>query len=249
MPERDFAIARAVARFHQPSMPIPAKILVIEDDTAIRRLLRVTLERAGHAVAEASSAREGLSLLGIEKPQVVLLDLGLPDRDGLELVQLIKAQAAATLIVVSAREATAEKVAALDLGADDYLTKPFDSEELLARVRAGLRHRLDSQGAEHRVESGEVLIDLDRRRVTRSGEEVHLAPKEYGVLALLAQRPDRVLSHAQILREVWGPAQADRVEYLRIVVRALRQKLEADPARPALIVNELGVGYRLRPEG
>lgn len=229
-------------------MSIPAKIMVIEDDPAIRRLLRVTLERAGHAVAEAATAREGLSLLGIEKPQVVLLDLGLPDRDGLELVQLIKAQAQATLIVVSAREATAEKVAALDLGADDYLTKPFDTEELLARVRAGLRHRLDSQGAEHRVEAGDVVIDLDRRRVTRAGDEVHLAPKEYGVLALLAQRPDRVLSHAQILRDVWGPAQADRVEYLRIVVRALRQKLEADPARPALIVNELGVGYRLRPE-
>ncbi|MBA2934712.1 response regulator transcription factor [Sphingomonas sp. CGMCC 1.13654] len=229
-------------------MSIPAKIMVIEDDPAIRRLLRVTLERVGHAVAEAATAREGLSLLGIEKPQVVLLDLGLPDRDGLELVQLIKSQAQATLIVVSARESTGEKVAALDLGADDYLTKPFDTEELLARVRAGLRHRLDSQGAEHRVEAGEVVIDLDRRRVTRAGEEVHLAPKEYGVLALLAQRPDRVLSHAQILRDVWGPAQADRVEYLRIVVRALRQKLEADPARPALIVNELGVGYRLRPE-
>ncbi len=235
-------------------MSIPAKVLVIEDDAAIRRLLRVTLERAGHVVAEASTAREAMSLLPIEKPQVVLLDLGLPDRDGLELVQLIKAPTGgggplATLIVVSARDATEEKVAALDLGADDYLVKPFDSEELLARVRAALRHRLDAQGAEHRVEAGDVLIDLDRRRVTRSGEEVHLAPKEYGVLALLAARPDRVLSHAQILREVWGPAQADRVEYLRIVVRALRQKLEADPARPALIINELGVGYRLRPEG
>jgi two-component system KDP operon response regulator KdpE len=249
MPKRDFPIARRLARFHHPAMSIPAKLLVIEDDPAIRRLLRVTLERAGHIVAEASSAREAMSLLPIEKPQVVLLDLGLPDRDGLELVQLIKAQAQATLIVVSARDATEEKVAALDLGADDYLVKPFDSEELLARVRAGLRHRLDAQGAEHRVEAGEVLIDLDKRRVTRAGEEVHLAPKEYGVLALLAARPDRVLSHAQILREVWGPAQSDRVEYLRIVVRALRQKLEIDPARPALIVNELGVGYRLRPDG
>jgi two-component system, OmpR family, KDP operon response regulator KdpE len=248
MPERDFLIAQALAASHHPPMTIPAKLLVIEDDAAIRRLLRVTLERAGHAVAEASTAREALSLLPIEKPQVVLLDLGLPDRDGLELVQMIKSQAQATLIVVSARESTEEKVAALDLGADDYLTKPFDTEELLARVRAGLRHRLDAQGAEHRVEAGDVLIDLDKRRVTRGDEEVHLAPKEYGVLALLAARPDRVLSHAQILREVWGPAQADRVEYLRIVVRALRQKLEADPARPALIVNELGVGYRLRPD-
>ena len=248
MPKRDFLIARPPVEPHQSYMSIAAKLLVIEDDPAIRRLLRVTLERAGHDVAEAATAREALSLLPIEKPQVVLLDLGLPDRDGLELVQLIKRQAQTALIVISARESTSEKVAALDLGADDYLTKPFDTEELLARVRAGLRHRLDSQGAEHRVEAGEVVIDLDKRRVTRAGEEVHLAPKEYGVLALLAARPDRVLSHAQILREVWGPAQADRVEYLRIVVRALRQKLEVDAARPALIVNELGVGYRLRPE-
>lgn len=229
-------------------MASPAKLLVIEDDPAIRRLLRVTLERAGHAVAEAGTAREALSLLPIEKPQVVLLDLGLPDRDGLELVQLLKRGGEATLIVVSAREATSEKVAALDLGADDYLVKPFDTEELLARIRAALRHRLDQQGAVHRIEAGEVTIDLDHRRVTRADAEVHLAPKEYGVLALLAGKPDRVLSHAQILREVWGPAQADRVEYLRIVVRNLRQKLEADPARPALIVNELGVGYRLRPD-
>jgi two-component system KDP operon response regulator KdpE len=229
-------------------MALPPKLLVIEDDPAIRRLLRVTLERAGHAVAEAGSAREALSLLSIEKPQVILLDLGLPDRDGLELVQLLKRGGEATLIVVSAREATSEKVAALDLGADDYLVKPFDTEELLARIRAALRHRLDAQGATHRIEAGGgLVIDLDHRRVTRSGTEVHLAPKEYGVLALLAAKPDRVLSHAQILREVWGPAQADRVEYLRIVVRSLRQKLEADPARPSLIVNELGVGYRLKP--
>jgi len=199
-------------------------------------------------VAEAGTAREALSLLPIEKPQVILLDLGLPDRDGLELVQLLKRGGEATLIVISAREATSEKVAALDLGADDYLVKPFDSEELLARIRAALRHRLDQQGAVHRVEVGEVVIDLDRRRVTRAGQEVHFAPKEYGVLALLAAKPDRVLSHAQILREVWGPAQEDRVEYLRIVVRNLRQKLEADPARPSLIINELGVGYRLRPD-
>jgi two-component system KDP operon response regulator KdpE len=228
-------------------MALPPKLLVIEDDPAIRRLLRVTLERAGHAVAEAGTAREALSLLPIEKPQVILLDLGLPDRDGLELVQLLKRGTEATLIVVSAREATSEKVAALDLGADDYLVKPFDTEELLARIRAALRHRLDAQGATHRVEASGLVIDLDHRRVTRDGAEVHLAPKEYGVLALLAAKPDRVLSHAQILRDVWGPAQADRVEYLRIVVRGLRQKLEADPARPALIINELGVGYRLRP--
>ncbi len=175
---------------------------------------------------------------------MVLLDLGLPDRDGLELIQLIKARGA-TLIVVSAREDTAEKVAALDLGADDYLTKPFDTEELLARIRTALRHRLADQTAQPVVTIGEVIIDLDSRRVLRAGEEVHLSPKEYGVLAELARRPDRIVGHAQLLRDVWGPAHESRVEYLRIVVRNLRQKLEPDPAQPAIIRNEIGVGYRL----
>ena len=226
-------------------MAASAKILIIEDDAHIRRLVRVTVQRAGHRAVEASNAREGLSLLDIEKPDVVLLDLGLPDRDGLELIQPIRGRSGAMLIVVSAREDTAEKVAALDLGADDYLTKPFDTEELLARIRTAMRHRAPDQQAERVIEVGDVLIDLPHRRVERAGRDVHLTPKEYGVLAELSRRPDRVVSHAQLLRAVWGAAQEDRVDYLRIAVRGLRQKLEADPSRPRLIVNELAVGYRL----
>ncbi|NML06649.1 response regulator transcription factor [Sphingomonas sp. G-3-2-10] len=224
-------------------MPRPTKILIVEDDTHIRRLLRAALQRAGHGVVEAATAREGLSLLDIEKPDAVLLDLGLPDRDGLELIQLIRPKAA--VLVVSAREDTAEKVAALDLGADDYLTKPFDTEELLARVRTALRHRLSGQGERERLVVGDIEIDLAHRRIRRAGEDVHLSPREYDVLAELAQRPDRVISHAHLLRTVWGPAHETDVDYVRIVVRNLRQKLERDPARPALIVNEPGVGYRL----
>jgi len=226
-----------------------AKILIVEDDAHIRRLLRAAVQRAGHGVVEATSAREGLSLLDIEKPDVVLLDLGLPDRDGLELIQPMRSRSNATLIVVSAREDTAEKVAALDLGADDYLTKPFDTEELLARIRTAMRHRTPDQETERVIETGDVRIDLAHRRVERDGQDVHVTPKEYGVLAELSRRPDRVVGHAQLLRVVWGAAQEDRVDYLRIAVRGLRQKLEPDPSRPRLIVNELAVGYRLSARG
>jgi len=226
-------------------MPPATRILIVEDEAHVRRLLRAALQRAGHDVAEAATAREGLSLLDIYKPDTVLLDLGLPDRDGLELIPLIKSRSDATLMVVSAREDVAEKVAALDLGADDYLTKPFDTEELLARIRTALRHRLAGNAEQEQVVIGEVDIDLGHRRVRRGGDEVHLSRKEYEVLAELAKHPDRVIGHAQLLRAVWGPAHETRVDYLRIVVRNLRQKLEADPARPRLIVNELGVGYRL----
>ena len=227
-------------------MALPPKLLVIEDDPAIRRLLRVTLERAGHAVAEAGSAREALSLLSIEKPQVILLDLGLPDRDGLELVQLLKRGGEATLIVVSARDATEEKVAALDLGADDYLTKPFDTDELLARVRVALRNRLTRDGGNLSLSVGDVTMDLIARTVTRAGKEVHLTPKEYAVLAQLARFPGRVITHNQIMNEVWPNEHEHHVEYLRVLVRTLRQKLEADPQQPQIICNELGIGYRLR---
>lgn len=224
-------------------MAVQPKILIVEDDAHIRRLLRVAIERAGYAAGEAATAREALSLADIDKPEVVLLDLGLPDRDGLELIQLFRGKAA--VIVVSAREDTAEKVAALDLGADDYLTKPFDTEELLARVRTALRHRVAGDAGQTSVTAGDIEIDLDRRRVRRLGEEVHLSPKEYDVLAELAKRPDRVIRHRQLLRTVWGPAHEEHIDYLRIVMRNLRQKLEADPTRPQLLINEPGVGYRL----
>lgn len=220
-------------------------VLVIDDEPHIRRLLRATLDRASYDVAEAGTAREALDSLAAAAPDVVLLDLGLPDRDGMELVPLIRARSKATLLVVSARDATDEKVSALDLGADDYVTKPFDTEELLARVRAALRHRVDPPGARASVSVGDVVIDFADRRVLRRGEEVHLTPKEYAVVRELAKFPGRVITHDQLLRSVWENDHERHIEYLRVIVRNIRQKIESDAGRPALIVNELGVGYRL----
>lgn len=219
-------------------------ILVVDDEPAIRRLLKGALEREGYVVMEASTAREALGAVEIGKPGLVLLDLGLPDRDGLELIQLIKTRGCAVL-VVSAREATAEKVAALDLGADDYVTKPFDTEEVLARVRTALRRGSEGR-AERQVRLGPVVIDLERRLVTKNGDEVHLRPKEYALLAELARVPGKVLTHPYLLRTVWGPAHERDLEYLRVAARGLRLKLEEDPATPRLIINEPAVGYRLR---
>jgi two-component system KDP operon response regulator KdpE len=227
-------------------MTAPApKILIVDDEAQIRRLLEATLVHAGYRVAAASNGREALSLIAIEKPDVVLLDLGLPDRDGLELLPLIHAAGQARVIVVSARDAVDEKIAALDLGADDYVTKPFDTAELLARIRTALRHKVAGNTGQRVVRAGSVSIDLLDRRVLRGGDTVHLTPKEYGVLAELARHPGRVITHRQLLQTIWGPAQVDHVEYLRIAVRGLRQKIEADPARPQMVINEPGVGYRL----
>jgi two-component system, OmpR family, KDP operon response regulator KdpE len=218
------------------------KVLIVDDEIAIRRLLKAALARAGYRLVEAENAREAINAVHIDRPDAVLLDLGLPDRDGLELVPLIR-QAGAALVVVSAREQTEQKVTALDLGADDYVTKPFDTEEVLARVRTALRHRLSADAPV--VACGAVEIDLEARRVTRRGEEVRLTPKEYGFLAELARHPGRVVTHAQLLRAVWGEAHAHDVEYLRVAARGLRKKLEDDPSAPAMIRNEPGVGYRL----
>ncbi len=222
------------------------KALVIDDEPQIRRLIHAALTRADYATVEAADARAALEMLGQERPDVVLLDLGLPDRDGLELVPLIKRQCDASLIVISAREATEQKVAALDLGADDYLTKPFDTEELLARVRVALRNRMTREGGATAVRAGDVTIDLMARIVTKGGQEVHLTPKEYAVLAQLAKYPGRVITHQQIMTHVWPNEHEHHVEYLRVLIRTLRQKLEQDPQRPAIIGNELGIGYRLR---
>ncbi len=196
-------------------------------------------------MVEAASAREALSALQIDKPELVLLDLGLPDRDGLELVPLIKA-AGAAVIVVSARDATEQKVAALDLGADDYVTKPFDTAEVLARVRTALRHRLAAEAEMEIVTVGEVEIDLTARVVRRSGQEVHLTPKEFGFLAELAKHPGRVITHAHLLRNVWGAGHEKDVEYLRVAARGVRSKLGGgDPIEASIIRNEPGIGYRL----
>lgn len=221
-----------------------ARILIVDDEPAIRRLARAALERVGFAVREAENARDAMLFAAADRPDVVLLDLGLPDRDGLELVPLLKAKGLA-IVIVSARDATAEKVAALDLGADDYVTKPFDSEELLARIRTALRHRLASTGVTETVSIGSLTVDLAGHGVTRDGGAVHLTRKENDVLAMLARSPGRVVTHKALLTAVWPDVTDPPMEYLRIVVRNLRQKLETDPSRPTLLRNETGIGYRL----
>jgi len=222
-----------------------ASVLIVDDEPHIRRLLHGTLARADYRVSEAGSARQALAEIEASPPDVVLLDLGLPDRDGLELLPLIRQKSKAAVLVVSAREATDEKVAALDLGAIDYVTKPFDTEELLARVRVALRSRLVAEGGKSRVEAGDVAIDLVQRRIHKRGEEVHLTPKEFTVVAELARFPGRVITHEKLLAAVWPRDYERHIEYLRVIVRNIRQKLEDDPASPTVIVNELGVGYRL----
>lgn len=218
-------------------------VLVVDDEPAIRRLFEAGLVRAGYAVVEAENAREALNALQIDKPEVVLLDLGLPDRDGLELIPIMRAHAA--IIIVSARDATEQKVAALDLGADDYVSKPFDSEEVLARIRRVLRNRRPADAPEKPFRHGDVEIDLAARAVRKSGQEVHLTPKEYGFLSELARNPGRVITHAQLLKSVWGAGHESDVEYLRVAARGIRRKLEDDAARPTLLRNEPGIGYRL----
>lgn len=223
-------------------MTKPITLLVVDDEPAIRRLLHSGLARANYRVIEAGTAREALTSVQIDKPEAVLLDLGLPDRDGLELIPLIKA-AGAAILIISARDATEQKVTALDLGADDYLTKPFDTEEVLARIRTALRHRLSAEAP--RVCFGDVEIDLSNRQVRKAGVEIHLAPKEYGLLAELAKHPGKVITHTQLLKSVWGPGHETDVEYLRVAARGIRKKLEDDPLQPSAIRNEPGVGYRL----
>ncbi len=227
---------------------MPAKILVVDDDAAIRRLLLNTLTRAGYAVVEAGDARAALRQAGAEHPAAILLDLGLPDRDGLSIIPLLQKEGDAVILVVSARDAVEEKVAALDLGADDFVTKPFDTDELLARLRVALRHRERADPPAKVVERGDLRIDLDRQVVTRGGEDVHLTRKERDVLALLTQHIGRVLTHQKLLAACWGGDEEPRIEYLRIVIRNLRQKLEAPGPVGSVIANELGVGYRLRSD-
>lgn len=228
---------------------MPAKILVVDDEAAIRRLLRNTLVRAGYTVVEAEDAHEALRQAAVEHPSAVLLDLGLPDRDGLSIIPLLRAHGDAVVLVVSARDAVDEKVAALDLGADDFVTKPFDTEELLARVRVALRHHGLSETTPKVVRRGDLSIDLDRRIVCRGDKEIHLTRKEHDVLALLTRHIGRVVTHDRVLAAAWGGDDEPRVEYLRIVIRNLRQKIEAPGPVGSVIANELGVGYRLRADG
>jgi two-component system KDP operon response regulator KdpE len=222
----------------------PAKILVIDDEPPIRKLLRMGLASQGYEVLEAPNGRIALELLA-EKPALVILDLGLPDVDGLELLRRIRqAQEGVPIVVLSSRGDEAGKVAALDLGADDYVTKPFGMEELLARMRAALRHQLQVHGERPVFRVGSLSVDLVRRIVRKGETEVRLSPKEYDLLRLLVQHAGKVLTHKFLLRELWD--EPTDPQYLRVYVRQLRQKIEADPERPQYIKTEIGVGYRFR---
>ncbi|MXR37371.1 two-component system response regulator KdpE [Craterilacuibacter sinensis] len=226
-----------------------ANILVVEDEEVIRRFVKATLEDDGHRVHEAENMTRGLIEAGTRKPDLIVLDLGLPDGDGVGFLADLRSWSSVPVIVLSARVSELDKISALDAGADDYLTKPFGSGELQARVRAQLRRRGNSAAGEsEKVTLGEVVVDLGLRRVSRSGELVHLTQLEYRLLvALIAQR-GKVLTHRQLLKEVWGANYVEQNHYLRIYMGHLRQKLEQDPARPHYLLTETGIGYRLSAE-
>jgi two-component system KDP operon response regulator KdpE len=221
-------------------------VLVVDDEPPIVRFLRASLGAVGHRVVIAEDAAGALAMVAAEKPDVVILDLGLPDRSGFDVITEIRKHSAVPIIVLSARSDERSKVQALDLGADDYIGKPFGMAELMARIRAALRHAFQAQGESPVFASGELMVDLVRRQVTRAGHEIKLSPKEFELLRHLVTHAGKVLTHRHLLREVWGPAQADEVQYLRVFIRGLRQKLEPDPTRPTHILTELGVGYRLQ---
>jgi two-component system KDP operon response regulator KdpE len=223
----------------------PLRILVVDDEPPIRRLLRTALAAQDYRVEEAADGETALDFLRRNPVDLVVLDLGLPGIDGLEVVRRLRGQGSAVpIVILSSRDDEAGKVAALDLGADDYVSKPFGVEELSARIRAALRHRLQQEGEKPLFKSGDLTMDLVRRIVTVRGTEVKLTPREYDLLRLLVAHAGKVLTHKFILQQVWG-GETD-VQYLRIYIRTLRQKLESDPERPGLILTEQGVGYRLR---
>ena len=224
------------------------RVLVVEDEVQMRRFLRAALLAHGFHLREAATAREAMQSATTELPDLILLDLGLPDGDGIELTRQLREWCTAPIIVISARGREEDKVTALDAGADDYLTKPFGMNELLARMRVSLRHLRQKAGApdEEHLEAGELQIDLARHEVTVRGQQVRLTPTEYRMLVLLARNAGKVLTHRQILTEVWGPSQAAQSHYVRVHMAELRKKLELDPARPRILLTEAGVGYRLR---
>lgn len=231
-------------------MPQEATILLIEDEPEIRRFLRATLPAHGFRLHEATTGRDGLAEAQARNPDLILLDLGLPDLEGGEVIRRIREWTATPIIVLSARDQEQVKVAALDLGADDYVTKPFGVNELLARMRAALRHIAGPPGepAEPVFTLGDLKVDLGRRQVFVSGMETHLTPIEYKLLTTLIRYAGKVLTHRQLLKEVWGPLHVEEGHYLRVYMRQLRNKLEKNPAHPRYLVTELGVGYRLRTE-
>lgn len=222
-------------------------ILLIEDESQMRRFLRITLQSQGYRLVEAETAQDGMTQAAMRNPDVILLDLGLPDLDGLEVTKRLREWSHTPIIVISAREQEQDKVRALDAGADDYLTKPFSAGELFARIRVALRHALRQRsGREEPVFThAGLVVDLAARRVFVRDAEIHLTPIEYKLLTVLIQHAGKVVTHRQLLLEVWGPGQVSEVQYLRVYMTQLRHKIEADPARPLLLLNEPGVGYRL----
>jgi two-component system, OmpR family, KDP operon response regulator KdpE len=216
----------------------------------MRRFLRTALGANGYRLVEAATAKEGLAHAAARNPDVILLDLGLPDRDGLAVAKQLREWSGTPIIVLSARGREEDKVKALDLGADDYLTKPFGVEELLARIRVAVRHASLAPGVppEPVFEAGDLRVDRSARRVWRAGQEVHLTPTEYKLLSTLVRQAGKVLTHRQLLHEVWGANYASQSHYVRVYMAQLRRKIEADPARPRLLLTEPGVGYRLRDE-
>lgn len=236
-------------RPREPPIDAQRTILIVEDEAAIRRFVRQALEAAGFRVFDAENLQRGLIEAGTRKPDLVILDLGLPDGDGTQFVHAVRSWSAVPIVVLSARLDERDKVEALDGGADDYLTKPFGVTELLARVRAALRRAAragDEQGPV--VRFGDVVVDLANRRVSKGGEEIHLTPTEFLLLTVLLGHPGKVLTHRQLLRDVWGPAYVEHSHYLRVYMGHLRQKLEDEPARPRHLATETGVGYRFVPE-
>lgn len=228
----------------------PTTILLIEDERQMRRFLRVTLQSEKYGVLEAETAADGLSQAATRNPDVVLLDLGLPDMDGLEVIEKLREWSAVPVIVISAREQEGDKIKALDGGADDYLTKPFSAGELLARIRAALRHaapKSQDQGEAVFV-AEELRVDFLKRQVYCGTREVHLTPIEYRLLTVLVRNAGRVMTHRQILKEVWGPPYVEQTHYLRVFMNQLRKKIEADSTRPRFLLNEPGIGYRFKPD-
>jgi two-component system, OmpR family, KDP operon response regulator KdpE len=225
-----------------------ATVLVVEDEPEIRRFLRSALGSEGYRVIEAESGARGEIEAGARKPDLAIVDLGLPDVDGVELIRRIRAWSPMPIVVLSARAQEQAKVGALDAGADDYVTKPFGVGELLARLRAALRHAARRAQGAAPLRFGEVELDLERRRVTRGGAEVRLTPIEFRLLSCLAQHLGLVVTHRQLLREVWGPSHVEHAHYLRVYMKQLRDKLEADPVQPRFLLTDTGVGYRLVSE-
>lgn len=222
-----------------------ARILVVDDEPQILRFLKPSLAAAGYEVIAATNGKEALAAAATRSPDAILLDLGLPDMDGKDVIRELRTWSKTPILVLSARDQESEKIAALDLGADDYVNKPFGIGELTARLRTALRHAAQQAAEQTAMQAGSLVIDILAHRVTRGGEPVKLTPKEFDLLAILVRNAGRVLTHRQILTAVWGPAHAEDLQYLRVFIGQLRQKLETDPDTPALITTESGIGYRL----